>query len=111
MAATHVIGRRSYATQSGRIIPNVLPKLILIDRNPAAAAFLAFYSRVPTLTTEQEEFKWDVDEYLAITDTITEAAAVGLETINVTNPKYFIPGQLWPNKRTGEVVFVKTLNP
>lgn len=110
MAATHVIGRRSYATQSGRIIPNVLNKIILIDRNPAAAAFLAFYSRVPTQTTETEEFKWDVDEYLALTDTITEAAAVGLETINVTNPKYFIPGQLWTNKRTGEFVFVKSTN-
>lgn len=110
MAATHVIGRRSYATQSGRIIPNVLPKIILIDRDPAAAAYLAFYSRVSMLTTEQEEFKWDVDEYLALTDTTTEAAATTLETINVTNPKYFIPGQLWVVKRTSEFMFVKSTN-
>ena len=64
MAATHIIGRRSYATQVGRIIPNVLEKIILIDENIVDAGFLAFYSKVPVRTTEQEEFKWDVDEHL-----------------------------------------------
>lgn len=111
MAATHVIGRRSYATQSGRIIPNVLPRIILIDRDPSAAAFLAFYSRVRTRSTSQEQFTWDVDEYLAITDTLDGAvSSTTQETLQVDNPKYFIPGQLWTNKRTGEVVFIKSVN-
>jgi len=111
MAATHVIGRRSFATQSGRIIPNVLPRIILIDRDVIAAAFLAFYSRVPTMNTMTEKFVWDVDEYLALTDTLNGAvSSTTQETLTVDNPKYWIPGQLWVNKRTGEIVFVKTVN-
>src|SRR3990167_8386688 len=111
MAATHVIGRRSYDTQSGRIIPNVLPRIILIDRDPGRAAFLAFYSRVPTLTTEVESFTWDVDQYLALTDLVNGAVSgTTQETITVDNPKYFIPGQLWTNSRTGEFMFVKSVN-
>ena len=110
-AATHVVGLRAYDTQSGRIIPNVLQRLILIDRDPSKAAFLAFYSRVPMQTTETESFTWDVDQYLALTDLVNGAVAdVTQETVTVDNPKYFIPGQLWTNVRTGEFMLVKSVN-
>ena len=111
MAATHIIGRRGYSTQSGRIIPNVLPRIILIDDNIVDAGFLAFYSKVPVQTTDQEQFKWDIDQYLSITDTVDGAVAdTAQETIQVDNPKYFIAGQLWLVKRTGEIMHVKSVN-
>jgi len=111
MAATHVIGRRQYATQSSRIIQNVLPQIILIDENINDAAFLAFYSDVKKSTTAQEKFTWDVDEFLSITDTV-DGAVTGTtqESIQVDNPKYFIPGQLWQLKRTGEIMYVREVN-
>lgn len=111
MAATHLQGRRSYDTQSSRIIPNVLPRIVLIDEDIVGAGFLAFYSKVPVQTTEQEKFTWDVDEYLSITDTTAEAvSSTTQETINMSNPKYFLPNQLWVNKRTGEVLLCRETN-
>lgn len=108
---THVIGRRSYDTQSSRIIPNVLPRIILIDRDPSQAAFLSFYSRVGTQGTETETFNWDTDQYLALTDTLNGAvASTTQETITVDNPTYFIAGQLWMCQRTGEFIFIKSVN-
>ena len=111
MAATHIQGRRSFDTQSGRIIPNVLPRIILIDEDIIAASFLAFFSKVGTQTTEQEKFTWDVDEFLAVTDTLSAAvSSTTQETIDVSNPKYFLPNQTWGNQRTGEVVLVRQVN-
>ena len=111
MAATHTVGRREYSLQSSRIIQNVLPKIILIDEDIRNAGFTAFYSRVDKEMTAQEKFFWDVDEYLSLTDT-TSAAVSGTTgtTINVSNPKYFIPGQIWVNTRTSEVMQIKSVN-
>ena len=111
MAATHIVGRRQYDTQSSRIIQNVLNRIMLLDENINEAAFMAFFSDVAKETTPQEKFLWDTDEYLALTDTLSAAvASTTQETLDVTNPKYWIPGQIWENKRTGEKVFVKEVN-
>lgn len=109
--ATHIQGRRSYDTQSSRIIPNVLSRIILIDEDIIASSFLAFFSKVKTMTTNQEKFTWDVDEFLAVTDTTAEAvSSTTQETINVSNPKYFLPNQTWVVKRTGEVLLIRQVN-
>lgn len=111
MAATHIQGRRSFDTQSGRIITNILPRMIVIDEDIIAAAFLAFFSKVGTQTTEQEKFTWDVDEFLSVTDTLSAAASsTTQETLDVNNPKYFLPNQTWVNKRTGEVLLIRQVN-
>lgn len=111
MAATHIVGRRQYDTQSSRIIQNVLPRIILLDENINDAGFMAFYSDVAKETTNQEKFTWDVDEHLALTDTLSAAvSSTTQETIDVSNPKYWIPGQTWENKRSGEKVYVKEVN-
>lgn len=111
MAATHTVGRRGYDVQSSRIIPNVLDRIILIDEDITAAAFLAFFSRVPSMVTEQERFDWDVDQFLSLTDLVNGAiTSTTQETITVDNPKYFIPGQIWTNPRSGEFYYVKSVN-
>lgn len=109
--ATHIIGRRQFNTQVGRIIPNVLPQIILIDENLNDAAFLAFYSRVAAMNTGQEQFFWDIDRFLALSDT-TDGAVSGTTatTIQVDNPTFFIPGQLWSNVRTGEIMYITAVN-
>ena len=75
MPATHVVGLRKYSTQSGRIVTNVLPKIILINENINDAAFLAFFSECKKVTTPQEKITWDVDEYLAIKDLVNGAVS------------------------------------
>lgn len=110
-AATHIVGLRQFATQSGRIIRNVWPSIILIDENIRDAGFLAFYSRVPSMGTDQEQFFWDVDQFLAVTDTLDGAVSSTTQTtIQVDNPLFFIPGQLWMLKRTGEYLYIKEVN-
>ena len=106
-----VIGRRQFDTQSSRIIPNVMKSIILIDSNLNDAGFLAFFSRVPKEITAQEKFNWDVDNFLTLTDTV-DGAVTGTTatTIGVDNPTRYIPGQLWLNKRTGEIYQVTAVN-
>jgi len=108
----NITGRRDFnSAQSGRIIQNVLPAIILVDENINDAAFLAFYSRTPVQNTAQEKFTWDVDEFLSLTDTVDGAVSgTTATTIGVDNVTRFIPGQLWINKRTGEVMYIKSVN-
>jgi len=111
MAATHEIGRRQYDVRSSRIIPNVLPRILLLDANLNEAGFLAFFSRLKAERTKQEKFPWDVDEYLETSDTTSAAVGATVEDIDVSNPKYFNVGQTWQNSRTGEYIHIQTVSP
>jgi len=107
----NVIGRRQYDTRSNRIIPNVLPKIILIDRNIQDAGYLAFISKPSSRATLQEKVTWDTDEFRAIKDTVDGAVTSTTQTtIKFDNPSYFNVGELWANARTGEVVQISSVN-
>ena len=110
MTVTHAIGRRSYPVQSGRIVRNVLPTIILVDKNIRDAQYLALLELSGKETTPQEEFTWDVDEHLAFLDTTSATATAVATTINVTNVSYFNVGQLWKVSRTGEIFRVDSTN-
>ncbi len=111
MAATHEIGRRQYDVRSNRIIQNVLPRILLLDSNLNEAGFLVFFSRLQAERTKQEKFIWDVDEYLETSDTTSASVGATVEDIDVSNPKFFNPGQVWQNSRTGEFLHVITVSP
>lgn len=107
----NVIGRRQYDTRSGRIIPNVLPRIILIDRNIQDAGYLTFMSKLSARPTLQEKVTWDTDEFRAIKDTVDGAVTGTTQTtIKFDNPSYFNVGELWANARTGEIVQVVSVN-
>ena len=107
----NVIGRRQYDTRSNRIIPNVLPKIILIDRNIQDAGYLAFISKLSSRATLQEKVTWDTDDFRAIKDTVDGAVTSTTQTtIKFDNPSYFNVGELWANARTGEVVQISSVN-
>jgi len=107
----NVIGRRAYNTRSGRIIQNVLPKIILIDSDITQAGYLAFINRLRSRRTMQEKITWDVDEFSPITDTLSAAVSSTTQTtIPVSNPSYYVPGELWQNSRTGEVLQILSVN-
>jgi len=106
-----IIGRRQYSTQSSRIIPNVLPKIILIDEDITNAGFLAFFTRVTKEGTSQEKFNWDVDQYRPLSDLVNGAVSgTTATTIDVDNPTYFNVNELWTNKRTGEIMQIVSVN-
>lgn len=107
----NVLGRRSYSVRSDRIIPNVLPNIILIDNDIRMAHYLAFSMMLKSIATKAEKVTWDVDEFSPIKDTTSAAvASTTATTIPVTNPTYFLPNELWQNQRTDEVVQVKEVN-
>jgi hypothetical protein len=106
----NVIGRHAYSNQSGRIIRNVRPAVTLIDDNIQDAALLAFLNLVDKETTGQEEFTWDVDNFLATSDTTDATATASATTLSVSNADRFNVGQLWVNKRTGEIFLVSATN-
>lgn len=108
--ATTVQGRRQYDTQSSRIIPNVMKSILLIDADPNTAGFLTFFNKCKKETTPQEKFTWDVDTYLDLTDTTAAAATASATAVDVTTPGRWLPGQLWVNNRTGEIVYVSAIN-
>jgi len=111
MAVSYMTGRRSYSVRSNRIIPNVLPKILLLDRNIMDAGFIVFFNRLPTKTTKAETFYWDTDQYLPSSDTLSAAVASTTQTtIPVTNPTYFNTNQAWQNTRTLEVVGISNVN-
>ena len=110
--ATPKVGERKFDNRSGRIIRNVMPMLILLDRNLQDANFLTFFSRVPAENTRAENFKWDVDEYLAVSDAINNGSnqsATDVE-LQVDNAVLFNPGQVFMNRRTGEHIGVTGQN-
>lgn len=105
------IGRRSFDTRSNRIVPNVMPNIILIDDDIVKAHFLAFLMRLNTVNTPQEKFTWDVDIHSPTTDLLTAAVGSTTQTtLPVTNVDYFLPNELWQNKRTNEIVQIRELN-
>ena len=107
----YVRGRRQYDTRSGRIIPNVLPRIILIDRNIQDAGYVTFMSKLNGVATMQEKVTWDTDEFRAIKDTVDGAVSSTTQTtIKFDNPSYFNVGELWANKRTGEIVQIVSVN-
>lgn len=112
MTVTHTVGRRAYNNRSGRIIPNVLPRIILIDDNPAGDAFLAIMVKAlgPGRATKQEKVTWDVDEYRARTDTTSASATSTATTISVTTATYYNAGEQWMNKRTGEHFYISSVS-
>lgn len=103
-------GRRQYDDRSDRIIPNVMPNLILTDRDLQEGNFLTFMSRLPTMTTRQEKFQWDVDDFMPTSDTTDGTATATDIDISVDNPTRFAAGQVWRLKRTGEVMRVVSVN-
>lgn len=112
MAATHQSGIRKAPVRSSRVIQNVLPEIILIDQNIDDAGFTAFYSKLKTVTTPTERHAWDVDEFLATSDTTSAAvSSTTTTTIPVSNASYFNTGILWAVKRTGEILHVDSVNP
>jgi hypothetical protein len=109
--ATYMTGRRSYSVRSDRIIQNVLPKILLLDRDIMDAGFIVFFNRLPTRSTKAETFNWDIDQYLPSSDTLSAAVASTTQTtILVSNPSYFNTNQAWQNTRTLEVIGVTGVN-
>ncbi len=109
--ATSVVGRRQYDVRASRLVTNVMDSFILLDKDIVSAGFLAFYGKLPAVTTPQEHFKWDVDAFLEVQDTLDGAVSSTTQTtIQVDNPTRWIGGQLWINKRTGEIIYVKSVN-
>lgn len=107
----NVLGRRSYNTRSGRIIPNVLPKIILIDRNIQDAGFITFISKLKGRATLQEKVTWDTDEFRATTAIVNGAVASTTQTTIVfDDASLFNIGELWANTRTAEIVQIKDRN-
>jgi len=111
MAVTYELGRRAYSDRSNRIIQNVLPRILLLDRNIADAGFIVLFNKMKTATTKAETFYWDTDQYLPSSDTLSAAVASTTQTtIPVSNPTYFNVNQLWQNTRTLEVVGIASVN-
>lgn len=111
MAVTTQLGRRAYSDRSNRIIQNVLPKILLLDRNISDAGFIVFFNRLKTMTTKAETINWDTDTFLPSTDTLTAAVSSTTQTtIPVTNAEYFNVNQAWQNSRTLEVLGVSAVN-
>lgn len=112
MAVTISTGRRQYDVRSDRLDPNVMPTIVLRDRDLQEGNFLTFYSRAKTDTTIQEKFQWDIDTFMPTSDTTSAAVSSATATmIPVTNVGRFIAGQVWVNKVTGEVFRVEGTNP
>ena len=106
-----LLGRRGYDDRSGRIIQNVMPRILLLDRNIQDAGFVVFFNRLKSRGTGQEKFIWDTDTYLPTTDVLSSAVSSTTQTtIPVTNPTYFNVNQMWVNVRSGEIVAVTAVN-
>src|SRR4030042_2762240 len=104
-------GRRSFPVRADRIIQNVLPKILLLDRDIMDAGFIVFFNRIPTQATKAETFRWDIDQYLPSSDTLSAAVASTTQTtIPVTNISYFNTNQAWQNTRTLEVIGIVSKN-
>lgn len=105
------LGRKAYPIRSGRIVPNVLPKIINIDWDIRAAGFIRFLEYLKKSGTVQEKITWDTDEFSPITDTTSAAVSSTTTTvIPVSNPSYYLPGELWQNRTSGEIFQVTEVN-
>jgi hypothetical protein len=105
------LGRKAYPERSSRIIPNVLSDIILIDNDISRAGFIRFWEMLRKTETKQEKITWDEDEFSPIIDTTSAAVSSTTTTvIPVTNPSYYLPGEIWQNKTTLEIFQVKEVN-
>jgi hypothetical protein len=88
-----------------------MPKIILIDSDIRSANYIAFLQKLKTGGTRQEKITWDEDEFSPIIDTTSAAVSSTTQTsIPVTNPSYYLVGELWQNQRTDEVFQVDEVN-
>ena len=111
MAVTYQTGRRAYSDRSSRIIQNVMPKILLLDRNIADAGFVVFFNRLKTATTKTEKINWDTDRYLPTSDTLSAAVSSTTQTlIPVTSISYYNTNQAWQNTRTLEIIGITAVN-
>ena len=108
--ATQQIGLRQYDTRSGRIIQNIMPTLILLDKDLQEGNWVTFVSGAPTENTRQEQFKWGVDALTTQSDTTSASATATATSIAVTNIARWVPGITAINTRTGEHVYVEAVN-
>lgn len=107
----NILGRRQYNARSSRVIPNVMPAIILIDKDIKRAHYLALLGNLKKGTTKAETINWDTDTFAPITDTLSAAvASTTTTTLPVSNPSYYLPGELWQNKRTDEIVRIVSVN-
>ena len=110
MAVTISTGRRQYDTRSDRIDPNVMPTIVLRDRNLQQGNFLTFYSRARTRTTVTEKIQWDIDTFMPTNDTTSASVTSTATQIAVSNIARYIAGQVWTDKQTGEIFRVESVN-
>ena len=95
MAVTISTGRRQYDTRSDRIDPNVMPTIVLRDRNLQQGNFLTFYSRARTRTTVTEKIQWDIDTFMPTNDTTSASVTSTATQIAVSNVARYVAGQVW----------------
>lgn len=110
MAVTISTGRRQYDTRSDRIDPNVMPTIVLRDRNLQQGNFLTFYSRTRTRTTTTEKIQWDIDTFMPTNDTTSASVTSAATQIAVSNIARYVAGQVWTDKQTGEIFRVESVN-
>jgi hypothetical protein len=88
----------------------MLPKILLLDSDPHAAALLAFVNRLSGETTKQEKFKWTVDTWLPTTDTVRTTATSSATTIPVDNADYYLVNEQWMNSDSGEHILITAVD-
>lgn len=109
MAVTR--GRRQYDDRSNRIKDNVLPSIIFVTEDPRDAGYLSLVTRMGTETTHQERVDWDVVDHLAESTTLSSAvASTTQKTLPVTDASIFVVNDLYRNTRTGEIVYVESVD-
>ena len=108
--ATNTQGRRTVDLQTALHEPNILPDIVLVDGNLREAKFLALLNQIPMAPTYNKEFSFYEDAWLPLTDTTAASVSASATTINVTTGLAYIPGHLWKNKTTNEVVLVTSVN-
>jgi len=86
--------------------PGILKDIIFVDGNPEEAGFLTFTSMQEKQRVIVPEPSWGIESYLPNSDTTDGTAASTASNIPVSNPHYFIVGDIWFNDRTGEHFYV-----
>lgn len=111
MAAANKQGRRIYSDQTALHVQNILPDIVFVDGNLEEAGFLAWLNQIPMELTPTKIFDFYEDAWLPATDLVNGAVSGTTATqITVDTGVAFIAGQLWMNKRTGEVMYIKSVS-
>lgn len=90
--------------------PGILKDIIFVDGNPEEAGFLTFVSMLEKERVMVPEPSWGVESYLPNSDTTDGTATTSASNIPVSNPSYFIAGDIWFNDRTGEHFLVESVD-